>query len=289
MKNSRFWGALSAALMALLCANLAYAQSVQVPAVRDTAGRAIPATAVINVDSSGAYAPLTGSSQTFPTGASSQQVQGAGVGGATAVGNPVGVGGIVGSASGLTAGQRFDLRGAAGTGELYTQLSVAGIPIQGRATMTDGAAGNLASLLVSSYNTVYNPTTTNWQMMRGDTVGTYTIPTPTTAATNALAATVTSAAAGTLVAKASAGNLYDWQVTTGGTAGYVLIFNATSAPADGTVTPAQCVAVAANSTVGASMTAMPERFSTGISLVFSSTGCFTKTASATAFIRARAL
>lgn len=53
MKPSLIWGALAAAL-ALSCASLASAQ-VQVPVVRDTAGRAIGATAVITVDASGNY------------------------------------------------------------------------------------------------------------------------------------------------------------------------------------------------------------------------------------------
>jgi len=83
------------------------------------------------------------------------------------------------------------------------------------------------------------------------------------------------------VFKASAGNLYAYQVTTGASAGYVMIFNATSAPADGAVTPVKCVAVGAASTVGVSMNP-PEAFATGITAVFSTTGCFTKTASATA-------
>lgn len=112
---------------------------------------------------------------------------------------------------------------------------------------------------------------------------------PSSAAGGAIAPTATSAVAASLVAKASAGNLYDWQVTSGASAGYVLLFNATSAPADGAVTPVQCVAVAANSTVGSSMHGIPERYSTGITVVFSTTGCFTKTSSATAFIRARAM
>lgn len=92
---------------------------------------------------------------------------------------------------------------------------------------------------------------------------------------------VSSAAESNRVFKASAGNLYAYQVTTGAAAGYVMIFNATSAPADGAVTPVKCVVVAANSTVGVSINP-PEAFSTGITAVFSTTGCFTKTASATA-------
>jgi hypothetical protein len=106
---------------------------------------------------------------------------------------------------------------------------------------------------------------------------------PTATAGAAITPVVSSAAESSHVFKASAGNLYAWQVTTGASAGYVLIFNATSAPANGAVTPIKCVQVSANSTVGAGPVVPPEAFSTGITALFSTTGCFTATASATAF------
>lgn len=100
-------------------------------------------------------------------------------------------------------------------------------------------------------------------------------------ATGGITPVPSTAAESSRVFKASAGNLYAYQVTTGAAAGYVMIFNATSAPADGAVTPVKCVAVPARATVGVSNDP-PEAFSTGITAVFSTTGCFTKTASATA-------
>lgn len=112
---------------------------------------------------------------------------------------------------------------------------------------------------------------------------------PSTAAGAALASVVSTTAESSRVFKSGAGNAYEWQVSTGIVAGYVLVFDATAAPADGVVTPIQCVAVAASSTVGSTMHTLPERFATGYTVVFSTTGCFTKTASATAFIRARVL
>lgn len=101
---------------------------------------------------------------------------------------------------------------------------------------------------------------------------------------------VSSAAVGSnLVIKNAAGALYDVYVTTGSVAGYLMIFNLTSAPSDGAVTPAQCIEAPANTTVGWAADGMPsENYSTGITAVFSSTGCFTKTASATAFFHGRA-
>jgi len=108
-----------------------------------------------------------------------------------------------------------------------------------------------------------------------------TTQTPSSATSAGVTPSASTAAESSHVFKSSPGNLYAYQVTTGAAAGFVMIFNATSAPADGAVTPAKCVTVAANSTVGVSMNP-PEAFSTGITGAFSTTGCFVKTASATA-------
>jgi hypothetical protein len=104
---------------------------------------------------------------------------------------------------------------------------------------------------------------------------------PSPAPTAGIVPVPSTAAESNRVFKASAGNLYAYQVTTGAVAGYVMLFNATAAPVDGAVTPVKCVAVPAASTVGVTANP-PEYFSTGITAVFSTTGCFTKTASATA-------
>lgn len=77
-------------------------------------------------------------------------------------------------------------------------------------------------------------------------------------------------------------------VTSGAVAGYVLTFNAVSAPADGAVTPVDCVVLPANSTVSISYDPGPSDYmTTGYTAVFSSTGCLTKTASATAIFKGR--
>lgn len=102
----------------------------------------------------------------------------------------------------------------------------------------------------------------------------------TTAA--ALAAVSSTAAESSHILKSSAGTIYSLTVTTGATAGYVLVFNATSAPSDGSVTPSDCVSVSAGASTGITWSP-PLSLSTGITVVFSSSGCFTKTASATAF------
>lgn len=105
---------------------------------------------------------------------------------------------------------------------------------------------------------------------------------PSSAAAAGIAEIASTAAESNHVLKASAGNLYSVTVTIGATSGYLMVFNAMSAPADGAVTPAYCVALPATNTSLAVNWSMPANYSTGITAVFSSTGCFTKTASATA-------
>jgi hypothetical protein len=96
---------------------------------------------------------------------------------------------------------------------------------------------------------------------------------------------VSTATEATRVLKASAGNLLSLTTTIGATSGWVMVFDATSAPADGTVTPKFCRYIKSDGTAGATSLAWssPLTFATGISVAFSSTGCFTKTASATAY------
>lgn len=76
-------------------------------------------------------------------------------------------------------------------------------------------------------------------------------------------------------------------VTTGAASGYLMVFNATSAPADGAVTPAACIVVPANNTAHIDFGETTQAFMAGLVAVFSTTGCFTKTASATAYFSGR--
>lgn len=76
-------------------------------------------------------------------------------------------------------------------------------------------------------------------------------------------------------------------VTAGAVSGYLMTFNATSAPVDGAVTPRECIAVAAGQTASLDFGGQSEPYETGLTVVFSTTGCFTKTASATAFFKIR--
>lgn len=94
------------------------------------------------------------------------------------------------------------------------------------------------------------------------------------------ASVVTSAAAeSSHVLKAAPGSFIGGHVTATG-AGFLMLFDAVAAPADGAVAPKTCVAVAANTSVNI---VNPQPFLTGVVAVFSSTGCFTKTASAVAY------
>jgi hypothetical protein len=98
-----------------------------------------------------------------------------------------------------------------------------------------------------------------------------------------------SALCANLVVKASAGTLYGFEVaadsTLSGAAWWVMVYNATSAPADGSVTPLKCYAAPSGATTfNGSFTATGITASTGIVIGVSTTGCFTKTASAHAMI-----
>lgn len=94
-----------------------------------------------------------------------------------------------------------------------------------------------------------------------------------------------SSAGSSLVLKGSAGTLYDISVSIGATSGYFLLFDATSLPGNGAINPAFCQYVQSNGTVGGSSFAWPSpmTFLTGVTAGFSTTGCATLTASATAF------
>lgn len=108
---------------------------------------------------------------------------------------------------------------------------------------------------------------------------------------NAAAGTAVSAnvaVGGSLIAKASAGNLYGVNVVTGANAGFILIINSATVPGDGAVTPRRCIPIAANTGLEINWRPVPLVFATGIVVVFSTTGCFTKTLDATAFISADA-
>jgi len=106
---------------------------------------------------------------------------------------------------------------------------------------------------------------------------------PATGANYGVAPTVSGAVTAGFAAKSSSGNVYHLDVVAGATALYIMLLNATSVPADGAVTPLWCMPIAANS--GFHQTFNPPLyFFTGVTAVASTTGCYNKTASATAFL-----
>lgn len=203
---------------------------------------------------------------------------------------------VTGGASGVATGGVFNtaLPTLSNGASSVLQLGVNGgllVNLAGaRSTGIDAVANAVIIPLAASSSAAaflatapYNFNGTTWDRVRGDTNGTYVVASPSAAAAVGITPVVTSVAAGSLVVKATPGNLYSVQIGTAGSAGFLMMFNATSAPADGTVTPVFCKAVAANTTAEFPLIP-PAAFSTGITAVFSTTGCFTKTISATAFI-----
>jgi len=109
---------------------------------------------------------------------------------------------------------------------------------------------------------------------------------PTTATGAGLAPTATETAQSSVVLKAGPGNFYGANCTST-VAGYLMLFDAVSVPADGTVTPKKVWSMSANSSIEVGYF-VPLRMNVGITLAFSATGPFTKTA-ATAFMSGEAL
>jgi hypothetical protein len=169
--------------------------------------------------------------------------------------------------------------------------------VNGPATVSTSGQDGVASVNlvgVMNQNMLYNGSTLSIQRdVPGASLATGfgVVPTatrPTSSANAAIVSTATSAAAAGVVLKTSAGNLYSCTVSSGATAGYLMVFDAVAAPGDGAVTPVHVIQVAANSTQ-TTFFPVPVRCNTGITLVFSSTGPFTKTASATAFLSGQAV
>lgn len=226
------------------------------------------------------------------SGTAANQVQGNIASGASDAGtNPVKVGAVFNtSPPSVTTGQRVDLQANA-NGFLRIQLGGIGGGGDGRspsaAFASDSATPNGNNYPVATLNYLYNGTTVDRaytiQGVTGTGLGVTAVAiAPTAAASGAIAPTTNTAVGSNQVLKASAGNAYRYAITTGASAGFLMIFDATTAPADGAVTPKICRAVAANTSLELNHAEMPDKFTAGIVEVFSTTGCFTKTASATA-------
>lgn len=104
---------------------------------------------------------------------------------------------------------------------------------------------------------------------------------PNSSANVGITSAYSASAVSSLVLKASPGNLYRYRVTTTA-AGYVLVSNTTTALTNGATSNVQCTQVPAGTTE-VDHSQIPDVFSTGITLNFSSTGCATVTTSAVAY------
>lgn len=114
-----------------------------------------------------------------------------------------------------------------------------------------------------------------------------TVTSPSSLAASGIATVKSASLESNHVIKNSPGNFYGGIITTGAVQGWLLLFNGTSAPsaAGAAIAPEKCIYAPANSTIGVDYRSGPPLyFSTGIVMVFSSSGCLTNTASATAFI-----
>lgn len=88
------------------------------------------------------------------------------------------------------------------------------------------------------------------------------------------------------IIKTSPGNLYQL-TSTGTTPAFLMTFNQTTVPADGTVAPVDCISTNGLSTATLNFSpGPPEFFSVGIVAALSSTGCFTKTGLTASFFKA---
>lgn len=170
-----------------------------------------------------------------------------------------------------------------------TPLPVSSVSASGNAqavntdgsTVIAGSNGTARSTAANPLNTAINGVTAGSIASATNPVA--TTDTPNTLTTSAPVSMQTTVAAGSLIAKATAGNCYGFNVVSGASAGYFMLFNSATVPADGTVTPFRTYVMAANASLGVHWD-VPRRFSAGIVGVFSTTGPFTKTLSATAFI-----
>jgi len=104
---------------------------------------------------------------------------------------------------------------------------------------------------------------------------TATVPVP------AIAPQVSADSVSNFVPTAAGKTLFGFTVKNTSTAGWVVVFDATSLPSNGAAAPKVCFALAANTSV-TYIAPVPMLFATGITLGYSSTSCDSITASATA-------
>lgn len=169
-------------------------------------------------------------------------------------------------------------------------------PVSGSVTVVQPTGTNLHAVLDTTSTTAVTQATAS--NLNATVVGTGTFAvqasiSPSSASTAGVAPVQSSSVETGHVIKASGGNLYDFNVSADATLSAVtwaaLIFNSTTVPAAGAVTPVRCYIVPAGTTSISGSFQTPMYLGTGISIAVSTGAtCFTKTDSAHAFISAGA-
>lgn len=195
---------------------------------------------------------------------------------------------VVGLLKGLYAAFRTAGSALVSVASQSTATENLGLSSFARATIAGGGGANLGVL-----NYGYNPATLQQVWIRADNVGAYAVNVASGAAAAALTP-VTNAGATSLVVKASAGNFFGGSIVAGATAGFLIAYNATAAPAANGALTANlilgAVQVAASGTAALGDYVVPDRASAGIVLLFStSLSTFSAPANPAQFLRGRAL
>lgn len=212
------------------------------------------------------------------TGSTSDQVQGAGASGAAKVGNPVLIGGVNNTtqptlADGQTGDVQLDMRSNVRVALMANNTNTA-ITFRNDSADSVGSSGTANNLGVSSRNTVYNGT--NWDRMRGDTSGIYSVPVPVASSTNALSNSTSTALEASRVVKTSAGRVYGLTgYNSKASAQFIQLFDSATVPANAAV-PVVVFTVPASSNFSLDFNNLGRYFSTGIAISNSSTAA-TKT------------
>lgn len=245
---------------------------------------------------SGIYKAVTG------TGTTSQDVQGSSASGAADAGNPVKTGCVFNTTPPtVTTGQRVDCQAVAdGSGVMAAAgLLTTGTNLNGGVIVPYQVGGARTVSLpwaVSNYLLGSSSRDNQVEITGAATTGigdAAVALAPHSAVAGALSNTTPAGNApahnaSSLIACTAACNGYKVEVISLAAAGYVMVFDAITAPGDGAVTPAVCMPLAVTS--GLSLTLgqadIPMRFATGLTAVFSTgANCSTKTAASADMIR----
>lgn len=281
------WGSAPVAAQA----QIAYAQTVATcgtPNNTPVVGNTYPVT--MDTTGRGCVAASSG------TGTSAQQVQGVAASGATNTGNPVKLGCAVNTTLPTGSnGNVIDLQcDSFGQPEVFMVggTNNAHFVSQGGVSPFTAAAngGSSGYLVTSNFLWSGSSSVTNQavDLVGGNSSGVGVAAvhvSPSSIATGATLDThCTAACSTTPTVPSGAHNLYNI-VASSTAAGWLLVFDATVCPADGTVTPLRAYAMPTLGTsVAISFGDEPLHVTTGLAPCFSTTGPYTKTASTTAFI-----